>query len=65
LLAGLLAGTASLITLGFKSIGKESWFYYYLTGMIATSLLVYVFKRDTKKHSAMQLPHVRQARSQS
>jgi MFS transporter, MHS family, alpha-ketoglutarate permease len=51
--AGLLGGTAGLIALGFKSIGKESWFYYCLTGMIAISLWVYVFNRDTKKDSAM------------
>ena len=34
-------------------IGHETWFYYYLTGLIALSLLVYVTMRDTKQHSAM------------
>jgi MHS family alpha-ketoglutarate permease-like MFS transporter len=33
--------------------GREDWFYYYLTGMIAISLMVYVLMRDTKKDSAM------------
>jgi len=49
----VFGGTADSIALWFKSIGNESWFYYYLTGMIAISLLVYVFMRDTKKESAM------------
>jgi MHS family alpha-ketoglutarate permease-like MFS transporter len=49
----IFGGTADSIALWFKSIGKESWFYYYLTAMIAISLLVYVFMRDTKKDSAM------------
>ena len=41
------------MALWFKSIGHESWFYYYLTGMIGISLVVYVFMRDTKANSAM------------
>jgi MFS transporter, MHS family, alpha-ketoglutarate permease len=34
-------------------VGHETWFYYYLTGMIGISLVVYLFMRDTKKDSAM------------
>lgn len=49
----IFGGTAESIALWFKSIGHESWFYYYLTGCIATSLLVYMLMRDTKKMSAM------------
>ena len=49
----IFGGTAESIALWFKSIGHEQWFYYYLTGMIAVSLIVYVFMRDTKKDSAM------------
>lgn len=49
----IFGGTAESIALWFKSIGHENWFYYYLTGCIATSLLVYLFMRDTKKESAM------------
>ena len=45
-------GTAESIAL-FKSLDHESWFYCYLTGCIATSLLVYLLTRDTKKTSAM------------
>ncbi len=49
----IFGGSAESVALLFKSQGHESWFYYYLTGIIATSLLVYVFMRDTGKNSAM------------
>jgi MHS family alpha-ketoglutarate permease-like MFS transporter len=49
----IFGGTAESIGLWFKSIGREHWFYYYLTACIATSLLVYLFMRDTKSQSAM------------
>ena len=49
----IFGGTAESIALWFKSIGHETWFYYYLTGLIAISLVVYVAMRDTKHHSAM------------
>jgi MHS family alpha-ketoglutarate permease-like MFS transporter len=49
----IFGGTAESLALWFKSIGHETWFYYYLTGVIATSLLVYVGMRDTKHHSAI------------
>jgi len=49
----IFGGTAESIALWFKSIGHETWFYYYLTAVIATSLLVYTTMRDTKHHSAI------------
>ncbi|HVA15897.1 MAG TPA: alpha-ketoglutarate transporter, partial [Stellaceae bacterium] len=49
----IFGGTVDSVGLWFKSISHETWFYYYLTGCIAVSLLVYVFMRDTKKHSAI------------
>jgi MHS family alpha-ketoglutarate permease-like MFS transporter len=49
----IFGGTAESIALWFKSIGHEAWFSYYLTAVIATSLLVYVGMRDTKHHSAI------------
>jgi MHS family alpha-ketoglutarate permease-like MFS transporter len=49
----IFGGTTDSIALWFKSIGHETWFYYYLTGMIGISLFVYLFMRDTKAHSAM------------
>ena len=53
LTVSIFGGTAESIALWFKSIGHESWFYWYLTGCIAVSLLVYLTMRDTKKTSAM------------
>ena len=51
--ASVFGGTTESIALWFKSIGHETWFYYYLTSVIACSLIVYVTMRDTKRHSAM------------
>src|SRR5438093_1495517 len=49
----IFGGTAESIALWFKSVGHERWFSYYLTGLIAISLVIYVTMRDTKRHSAM------------
>jgi len=49
----LFGGTAESIALWFKSIGHEAWFSYYLTAVIAASLIVYVGMRDTKHRTAM------------
>jgi MHS family alpha-ketoglutarate permease-like MFS transporter len=49
----IFGGTAESLALWFKSIGHETWFYYYLTGVIAVSLVVYVTMRDTRDDSAM------------
>jgi MHS family alpha-ketoglutarate permease-like MFS transporter len=49
----IFGGTAESLALWFKSIGHERWFYYYLTGLIAISLIIYVSMRDTRRHSAM------------
>jgi len=53
LTVALFGGTAEYIALWFKSIGHENWFYYYITGCIALSLVVYVFMKDTKTNSKM------------
>lgn len=53
LTVSIFGGTAESVALGFKTVGHETWFYYYLTGIIAISLLVYTLMRDTKKTSAM------------
>ena len=47
----VFGGTAEYVALWFKSIGRESWFFGYVTVMIGVSLLVYVFMRETKTHS--------------
>ena len=53
LTVSIFGGTTDSVALGFKSLGHETWFYYYLTGMIGISLVVYLFMRDTKADSAM------------
>lgn len=52
----VFGGTAEPLALWFKAAGIERGFYFYLTGMIAVSLLVYVFMRDTRTHSALRDP---------
>ena len=37
----------------FQELGHEEWFYYYLSGMIFLSLIIYATMRDTKHASAM------------
>jgi MHS family alpha-ketoglutarate permease-like MFS transporter len=49
----IFGGTAESIALWFKSIGHETWFYFYLTAVIAASLAVYASMRDTRRESAM------------
>ena len=53
----VFGGTAEPIALWFQSIGHQRWFYYYLTAVIASSLVVYVAMRDTKKRSAIGRHH--------
>ena len=47
----LFGGTAEYVALQFKDWGIERAFYWYVTGMIGLSLIVYLSMRDTKKHS--------------
>jgi MHS family alpha-ketoglutarate permease-like MFS transporter len=49
----IFGGPAESIALWFKSIGHETWFYYYLTSVIAVSFLVAITMRDTKRYSAI------------
>jgi len=49
----VFGGTAEYVALKFKDLGHESYFYWYITGCIFISLLVYVFMQDTKKTSKM------------
>ena len=47
----IFGGTAEPLALSFKSSGHQEWFYWYVTGCILVSLIVYVVMRDTKKYS--------------
>jgi len=53
LTVSIFGGTAPAVALFFKSQGVESWFFYYLAGIIFLSLLVYAGMRDTKRVSTM------------
>ncbi len=53
LTVSIFGGTAESVALWFKANGHESWFYAYLTGCIAVSLVVYLLMRDTKRQSAI------------
>lgn len=50
----IFGGTAEFVALKFKQMGHESWFFWYVTIMIALSLIVYVRMRDTKHTSLIQ-----------
>jgi MFS transporter, MHS family, alpha-ketoglutarate permease len=52
----LFGGTAQWIALYLKDIGHETAFYWYVTGCIFVSLVVYVLMRDTKHQSAIDRP---------
>jgi MHS family alpha-ketoglutarate permease-like MFS transporter len=47
----IFGGTAEYVALRFKDAGFERGFYWYVTGMIAISLIVYLRMRDTRAHS--------------
>lgn len=47
----IFGGTAEYVALWFKAEGMERGFYWYVTAMIALSLIVYWRMRDTKDYS--------------
>ncbi|MDR6197439.1 MFS transporter [Siphonobacter sp. SORGH_AS_0500] len=53
LAVALFGGTAEYVALLFKNAGHAHWFYWYLTGCLAVSLIVSINMRDTEKHSQM------------
>ena len=54
LTVSIFGGTAEYLALWFKSIGHESWFYWYVSAMIGVSLLVYATMRDSRDHSRIE-----------
>lgn len=48
LTVSIFGGTAEYVALWFKHIGLESGFYWYVTGCIAISLIVYALMPDTR-----------------
>ena len=53
LAVSIFGGSAEYVALFLKNMGIESAFYWYVTGCVFCSLLIYVFMRDTRKHSAI------------
>ena len=47
----IFGGGAEYVALWFKDQKHETWFFTYVTVVIGLSLLVYLFMRDTRKHS--------------
>ena len=54
LTVSIFGGTAEYIALWLKQINHEEYFYWYVSGCILCSLLVYTFMRDTKKTSLIE-----------
>jgi MFS transporter, MHS family, alpha-ketoglutarate permease len=50
----LFGGTAEYFALWFKQAGHPEWFYYYVTGCIAVSLLIYLLMKDTWTHTKIE-----------
>lgn len=47
----IFGGGAEFIALAFKNAGHEALFYWYVTGCVFCSLLVYVFMREPQRES--------------
>lgn len=54
LTVAIFGGTAEYVALWFKQAGIESGFYWYVTGCIACSLLVYLRMPDTRRTSLIE-----------
>ena len=50
----VFGGTAEYVALWLKQAGHEHFFYYYVAGMIALSLVTYVTMRETKATSLIR-----------
>lgn len=54
LTVALFGGTAEWVALWLKQAGHETYFYWYVSGCIALSLVVYATMRDTRNESAIE-----------
>lgn len=50
----IFGGSAEWLALEFKDAGHPQWFYWYVTACIAVSLFIYIFMKDTHKHSKIE-----------
>jgi MHS family alpha-ketoglutarate permease-like MFS transporter len=44
----ILGGTTEWVALQFKAMGREEWFYWYVTGAVLISLVVYLIMPETR-----------------
>ena len=54
LTVAIFGGTTEYIALWLKSIGHETWFFYYVAGAALISLLVYVFMGESSSRSELE-----------
>jgi len=50
----IFGGTAEPLALSFKQNHHQQWFYWYVSGCIAISLLAYIIMPDSKKNSKIE-----------
>jgi MHS family alpha-ketoglutarate permease-like MFS transporter len=50
----VFGGSAEYVALSFKEAGHAGWFYWYVTGCIVVSLVVYALMNDTRRYSKME-----------
>jgi MFS transporter, MHS family, alpha-ketoglutarate permease len=53
----VFGGTAEYLALWFKSVGHETWFYWYVSACIAGSLAVYWLMPETRHAATMREAH--------
>jgi hypothetical protein len=49
----IFGGTAENVALAFKSAGRESYFYWYVTAICAISLVTALLMKDSRKFNAL------------
>jgi MHS family alpha-ketoglutarate permease-like MFS transporter len=54
LTVAIFGGSAEYVALYLKGLGHESWYYWFVTGCILISLLVYTMMKDTKHTSLIE-----------
>jgi MHS family alpha-ketoglutarate permease-like MFS transporter len=50
----LFGGTAEYVALWFKSVGREEWFAWYVTGLCALALIAALAMPDTRRHGYLE-----------
>ncbi|WP_395697729.1 MFS transporter [Methylocella sp.] len=55
LTVAIFGGSIDSVALAFKNAGDEAGFFWYATALIFVSLLCYIFMKDMKTHSKMEL----------